>query len=137
MHRSCIVAFIALAVVSCTKEDDPRYSDPRELSDTFVNALLKDPKQAFALMEEGYRSKTNAGEFASFVKEALLPGCGPTARVEFVKLEEGFLESDGLRSSEYHYRLVPPDGGAAVTVEVHVVRHDALHYVRRVAVPKP
>lgn len=141
MHRSCIVAFIALAAVSCTKEDGPRYSDPRELSDAFVQALIEAPGQALALMEESCRSKTNADEFASFVKEVLLPDCGPTTEVEFIKIEEGFIETDdrgkAIPSSEYHYRLVPPDGGAAVSVAVHVVRRGSAYYVRRVAVPKP
>jgi len=61
--------------------------------------------------------------------------------VEFVKSAAGLDQTtdggEASTSTEYHYRILPGDGKAAIAVEVDVVRHGGRHYVRRVLVPRP
>lgn len=112
------------------------HADPRTLSDYFVQALLEDPARAYALMEDDFRSKTSADEFASFVKE-MFPACAPTSRAELVKVVDGFNEADGRGSSEYQYRVTPDGDAAAVTLYVDVVRCGDRYAVRRFSMPTP
>jgi len=148
MPRMCNVLLVLAAVLSCSRraaEKAPAdagggrtYSDPREISDTYVRLLVEEPTQALSLMEREYQANTDPEQFARLVR-MMLPGYAATARIEFARCEDGFVETDqsgeAVPSSAFHYRLIPQGGAQAAILEIHVARHGDECRVRRFAIP--